>query len=64
MMAPTKNHTLNYILNQPGDFPLTLDGYIAYAYFGQDAEDLDPEELAHAAREFEEALAELRGEDE
>jgi hypothetical protein len=39
------NHTLNYMLRQPGDSPLTLDRYISFAYFGKDAEDLDDEEL-------------------
>jgi hypothetical protein len=60
----TMNHTLNYILlNQPGDFPLTLEQYISFAYFGQDADDLSDEELAYAAREFEEAILQLRGEE-
>jgi hypothetical protein len=61
-MTPTSNHSMNYLLKQPGDFPLTLEGYISYAYFGADVEDLNEEELAHAAREFEQALEELRGE--
>lgn len=63
-MTPTSNHSMNYLLKQSGDSPLTLDRYISFAYFGQDAEDLDDEELAQAARDFEEAISELRGEGE
>jgi hypothetical protein len=65
MMAPTSNHCVNYWLkNQAGeDFSLTLEGYISYAYFGSDVEDLNEEELAQAARDFEEAISELRGEE-
>ena len=63
-MTPTNNHSMNYLLKQPGDFPLTLEGYISYAYFGKDIEDLDGEELAQAARDFETAMTELIGEDE
>jgi hypothetical protein len=63
-MTPTSNHCVNYWLrNQTGDEPLTLETYISYAYLGLDIEDLDPEELAYAAREFEEALEQLRGEE-
>jgi hypothetical protein len=62
-MTPTNNHCVNYWLkNQAGDFPLTLEGYISYAYW-KDAEDLDDEELAQAARDFEEAILELRGDE-
>jgi hypothetical protein len=60
------NHTLAYILKQEGeDFPLTLETYVAFAYFGEkDIEDLNSEELQHVSQEFEEALAQLRGDDE
>lgn len=66
MKGPTSCHTLNYLLKKSGDdFPLTLELYVAYAYFGEkDIEDLDSEELQHVSQEFEEALAELRGDDE
>jgi len=62
-MTPTSNHSMNYLLKEPGDFPLTLERYISFAYFGADVEDLDGEELAQAARDFAEAVAELRGEE-
>jgi hypothetical protein len=62
-MTPTSNHCLNYWLKtQTGDEPLTLEKYIAYAHW-KDIEDLDPETLAHATREFEEAISQLRGEE-
>jgi hypothetical protein len=62
-MTPTSNHSMNYLLNQSGDSPLTLERYISFAYFGKDAEDLDGEELAQATRDFEEAILELRGDE-
>jgi hypothetical protein len=59
------NHTLAYILKQEGeDFPLTLERYVSFAYFGEkDIEDLSPEELQYVSQEFEEALEQLRGEE-
>lgn len=64
-MTPTNNHVVNYILKQTGeDFPLTLERYIAYAYFGEkDIEDMDGEELQHVSQEFEEAMSQLRGDE-
>jgi hypothetical protein len=64
-MTPTSNHVLNYILKKSGeDFALTLEQYVAYAYFGEkDIDDLDAEELQHVTQEFEEALAQLRGDE-
>jgi hypothetical protein len=63
VMTPTSNHSLNYLLKQAGDSPLTLERYISFAFFGKDIEDLGDEELAQAARDSEEALEELRGEE-
>jgi hypothetical protein len=57
---------MNHLLKESsGDEPITLERYVAFAYFGEkDIEDLDDQELQHVAQEFEEALAELRGDDE
>lgn len=64
-MTPTSNHVLNYILKKSGeDFALTLEEYVAFAFFGErDLEDLDAETLQYISQEFEEAMAQLRGEE-
>lgn len=57
------NHVLKYIAQNTQDEALSLETYVEFCYFGQSLEDLTDEEQAAAAREFEEALESLRGED-
>jgi hypothetical protein len=55
------NHTLAYIIKEHAgeDFELTFEEYLSYAFLGDT--ELDDETLVYARREFDEALAELRG---
>lgn len=57
------NHVLKYIAQNSKDEALSLETYVEFAYFGQSLEDLTDEEQAAAAREFEEALESLRGDE-